>query len=57
MAENTPIKVVKEFFGMNLAQMKDEWIQKDLPADSPKRLTEMDKAQLIEGIANGSLTY
>lgn len=54
---NTPIKQVKEFFGMNLAQMKDEWIQKELPDGDPKKLTEADKAQLLEGIGNGTLTY
>lgn len=57
MPETTPVKVIKEFFGMNLAEMRDEWIQKDLPPGDPRKLTEKDKQDLITGIGNGSLTY
>lgn len=57
MPSATPVKVVKEFFEMNLKEMKEEWIQADMPTDDPRKLTAEDKEQLAEGIGNGSLTY
>ncbi len=49
MAEtgNKGIKAVREFFGMSLAEMKTEWVP--LP---PK-----DKAEILAGIEDGTLTY
>lgn len=44
---NKGLTAVREFFGMSLAEMKAEWIP--LP---PK-----DKAEILEGIENGTLTY
>lgn len=43
------VKTVKEFFGMTMAEMKAEWIKGGL--------TDEDKAQILEGLGNGSLTY
>jgi hypothetical protein len=61
MASNVtsrPIKPVKDFFGMSLAEMKAEWIQKD--GDVPVGaaiLTPQDKDDILTGLENGSLTY
>jgi hypothetical protein len=52
MAKAT-VKDVKEFFGMTLGEMKDEWMGK---GDGPK-LSDQDKQDLMEGIGNGTLTY
>lgn len=50
MAEVT-IKAIKEFFGMRpgdtLKSFTEEW----------KALTDKDKAEIKEGIGNGSMTY
>lgn len=43
----TPLKMIRDFFGMNLAQMKVEW--------SP--MPQEDKDQLLLGLRNGTLTY
>lgn len=54
------VKQIKEFFGMNLTEMKREWIGKDgnwTETDPAKILTDKDKADLSDGIQNGSLTY
>lgn len=48
MAKAT-VKDVKEFFGMTLAEMKEEWIKGGL--------SDEDKNQIQEGIGNGTLTY
>jgi hypothetical protein len=47
MSAASPLKVIRDYFGMSLAEMKAEWTP--LPADV--------KAQLIEGITNGTETY
>jgi hypothetical protein len=57
VADQTPVKLVKEFFGMSLPEMKSEWIQRDLAEIDPKKLTDKDKEELASGIGNGSLTY
>ena len=41
------VTAVRNFFGMTLAQMKSEWVP--MPA--------ADKAQILAGIENGTLTY
>jgi hypothetical protein len=41
------MKDVREFFGMNLPQMKAEWIP----------LSEKDKAEILAGLSDGTLTY
>lgn len=56
MASASPLKPVKEFFGMDLAAMKREWLGSD-PNYGGKKLTDADKEQIISGIANGTLTY
>ena len=43
----SPLKLIREYFGMTLQEMKAEWAP--LPAEV--------KAQLIEGITNGTETY
>jgi hypothetical protein len=47
MAEVSVLKLVKEFFGMTLKDMKAEWTT--LPAK--------DKAEIESGLRNGTLTY
>lgn len=55
MIENTPnkpaggLKAVRDFFGMNLQQMKAEW--------TSGGLTDQDKAEILAGLTDGSLTY
>lgn len=49
MAEKATVKDVKEFFGMTLTEMKNEWVKGGLTAE--------DKEQIMVGIGNGSLTY
>lgn len=46
---------VAKFFGMKLTDFRNQWS----PSEdyTGPRLTERDKEQLREGIANGSLTY
>jgi hypothetical protein len=65
MAEAT-VKQVKEFFHtperpMTLKEMKTEWMGKDetgQPNTDPKViLTADDKAQILAGLGDGSLTY
>ena len=41
------LKKIKEYFGMTLPEMKREWVP----------LPEADKAQIWQGIQDGSLTY
>lgn len=41
----SPLKLIREFFGMNLTEMKDEYAK---GAKFP--LTEKDKTQLIAGL-------
>lgn len=43
----SPVKLVKDFFGMNLAQMKSEWMG----------LPEKDKAEILAGLQDGTLNY
>jgi hypothetical protein len=47
MADKATVKDVKEFFGMDLPEMKREWIP--LPA--------ADKEQIMKGIGDGTLDY
>jgi hypothetical protein len=55
MIENTPnkpaggLKAVRDFFGMKLADMKNEWTNGGL--------TDQDKAEILAGLTDGSLTY
>ena len=49
MAEVSVLKLVKEFFGMKLADMKAEWANGGL--------TVQDKADLEKGLRDGSFTY
>lgn len=46
MAEST-LKKIMEFFGMSPSEFTKDW----------KKLTTEDKAQIREGIENGTLTY
>jgi hypothetical protein len=48
MADAT-VKTVKEFFGMSLGEMKEEWVKGGL--------TDLDKAEILGGLTDGSLTY
>lgn len=41
------MKDVREFFGMSLPQMKAEWVT----------LPEKDKAEILAGLSDGTLTY
>ena len=55
------VKQIKEFFHtperpMTLKEMKTEWVGAD-ETDPRKKLTDEDKAQLLEGLGNGTLTY
>lgn len=43
----SPLKMVREFFGMNLAQMKAEWVP----------MSEKDKQDILSGLTDGTLTY
>lgn len=43
----SPLKMVREFFGMTLAEMKSEWVP----------LSEKDKEDIFQGINDGTLTY
>lgn len=43
------LKAVRDFFGMKLADMKAEWTNGGL--------TDQDKAQILAGLADGTLTY
>lgn len=47
MAEVAATKLVKEFFGMTLAEMKAEWIP----------LPQKDKEDITKGLRDGTLTY
>lgn len=43
----SPIKLVKDFFGMDLKQMKAEWTT----------LPQKDKDDILKGLTDGTLTY
>lgn len=43
------LKVVREFFGMNVTQFREEWTKQGL--------TDADKVQIREGLYNGSMSY
>lgn len=43
----SPVALVRNFFGMSLQEMKAEWTT--MPA--------ADKAQIIQGLTDGTLTY
>lgn len=47
MATVSPLKLVREYFGMSLAEMKAEWTT--LPAK--------DKAEILAGLTDGTETY
>ncbi|MGW6789970.1 hypothetical protein [Streptomyces chartreusis] len=55
MIEQTPnkpaggLKLVREFFGLNMQQMKAEWMGGGL--------TDQDKAEILAGLSDGTLTY
>lgn len=43
----SPLKIVRDFFGMTMADMKAEWVP----------LPEKDKNEIISGLTDGTLTY
>lgn len=43
----SPLKMVREFFGMSLAEMKNEWVP----------LPNEDKEQILRGLEDGTLNY
>lgn len=47
MAEASPLKLVRDFFGMTLAEMKAEWTT----------LPQKDKDEILSGLRDGTLTY
>ncbi len=49
MSEQATLKDVREFFGMTVGQFRDEWTKQGL--------TETDKAQIRQGLADGTMTY
>lgn len=51
MTEQKPVTVLNKFFGRKPGQSLQEFGQEI------KTLTDEDKAQLVEGITNGTLTY
>ncbi len=48
MSEAT-LKDVREFFGMTVGQFRDEWTKQGL--------TDKDKAEIRQGIGDGTMTY
>ena len=60
MAKAT-VKAVKDFFGLSLPEMKQEWMGKNadgtLNGDASKVLTAADKEQILSGLGDGTLTY
>lgn len=49
---DSPLKLVREFFDtpsrpMKISNMKDEWVP----------LSDEDKAQILQGLTDGTLTY
>ncbi|SOE25707.1 hypothetical protein [Streptomyces sp. OK228] len=55
MIDQTPnkpaggLRAVRDFFGMKLQDMKTEWTNGGL--------TDQDKAELLTGLTDGTLTY
>ncbi|WP_190329518.1 hypothetical protein [Streptomyces venezuelae] len=47
--KSSGLKLVREFFGLTMQEMKAEWMQGGL--------TEADKAQIVQGLSDGTLTY
>lgn len=45
--KHATMKDVREFFGMSLPEMKAEWVP----------LTDAEKAQILGGLSDGTLTY
>lgn len=43
------LKAVRDFFGLKLQEMKAEWTNGNL--------TDDDKAQILAGLTDGTLTY
>jgi hypothetical protein len=43
------VKDVKEFFGMTLTQMKEEWVKGGL--------SDQDKKDILQGLSDETLTY
>lgn len=43
----SPLKLVRDFFGMKLAEMKTEWTP----------MPQTDKDQILTGLTDGSLNY
>lgn len=44
---DSPLKMVREFFGMNLTEMKSEWVP----------MPNKDKEEIVKGLQDGTLTY
>lgn len=53
----SPLKLVREFFGMSLAEMKAEWGSLPEMKAEWKTLTPKDKAEIVAGLTDGTLTY
>ncbi|MFI1408766.1 hypothetical protein ACH4Y0_02325 [Streptomyces sp. NPDC020707] len=43
----SPLKLVREFFGLNLSEVKEEW----------STLPQRDKDDIVAGLRDGTLTY
>lgn len=43
------LKIVREFFGMNVGTFRDEWTKQGL--------TDDDKREIRKGLADGTMTY
>ena len=43
------LKVVREFFGMNVGQFREEWTKQGL--------TDAEKTQIRKGLADGTMSY
>lgn len=41
------VKLVREFFGMSMQELKAEWVP----------LSEKDKGEILAGLSDGTLTY
>lgn len=45
----SPLKLIRDFFGLTLQEMKNEWTKGGL--------TDADKAEIASGLLDGTLTY
>ena len=48
MTTPSPLKMVREFFGLNMQGMKDNW----MPKDGEGALTDEDKAEILSGLTS-----